>query len=109
MAAPTAAPTATDCSNPGTCFNRLRDQIYAVSARCGTEAATLQDPNSPQARAANWILEECDAAAPIDPCTQSQLILNEQRYAAGLEVMPPSTFALPFLTYLFPFAGTRWR
>ena len=73
-------PTVTDCANPGTCFNRLQEQIYAVSTRCGTDPAALEDPASPQARAASWILEECDASTPIDPCSQNQLILNEQRY-----------------------------
>lgn len=77
-------PTLTDCSNPGTCENRLRDQIFAVSVRMGTTEA-LDDPNSPQSQARDWILEECDAATPIDPCTASQLLLNEQRY--GLAVM----------------------
>ena len=77
-------PTLTDCDNPGTCQNRLRDQIYAVSVRMGTTEA-LDDPNSPQSQARDWIVEECDAAIPIDPCTASQLILNEQRY--GLAVM----------------------
>eukprot|EP00574_Skeletonema_japonicum_P006502 CAMPEP_0201737828 /NCGR_PEP_ID=MMETSP0593-20130828/43408_1 /ASSEMBLY_ACC=CAM_ASM_000672 /TAXON_ID=267983 /ORGANISM="Skeletonema japonicum, Strain CCMP2506" /LENGTH=639 /DNA_ID=CAMNT_0048231889 /DNA_START=12 /DNA_END=1931 /DNA_ORIENTATION=+ len=77
-------PTLTDCNNPGTCENRLRDQIFAVSVRMGTTEA-LDDPNSPQSQARDWILEECDAEIPIDPCTASQLILNEQRY--GLAVM----------------------
>jgi hypothetical protein len=77
-------PTLTNCDNPGTCQNRLRDQIYGVSVRMGTTAA-LDDPSSPQSQARDWILEECDAVIPIDPCTASQLILNEQRY--GLAVM----------------------
>lgn len=77
-------PTLTDCTNPGTCENRLRDQIFAVSVRMGTTDA-LDDPNSPQSLARDWILEECDAVIPIDPCTASQLLLNEQRY--GLAVM----------------------
>jgi len=77
-------PTLTNCDNPGTCQNRLRDQIFAVSVRMGTTEA-LDDPNSPQSQARDWILEECDATIPIDPCTASQLILNEQRY--GLAVM----------------------
>jgi len=77
-------PTLTNCDSPGTCQNRLRDQIFAVSVRMGTTEA-LDDPNSPQSQARDWILEECDATIPIDPCTASQLILNEQRY--GLAVM----------------------
>lgn len=41
------APTLTDCDNPGTCENRLRDQIFAVSQRVGT-VDDLQFTNSPQ-------------------------------------------------------------
>eukprot|EP00984_Skeletonema_dohrnii_P010208 scaffold3982_cov72-Skeletonema_dohrnii-CCMP3373.AAC.2 len=82
---PTPAPTkAPNCDNPGTCQNRLGDQIFAGSVRMGTTEA-LDDPNSPQSQARDWILEECYATIPIDPCTASQLILNEQRY--GLAVM----------------------
>jgi hypothetical protein len=77
-------PTLTNCDNPGTCQNRLKDQIYAVSERMGTTAA-LDDPSSPQSQARDWIVKECDAVIPIDPCTASQLVLNEQRY--GLAVM----------------------
>ena len=76
-------PTLTNCDNPGTCQNRLLDQIYAVSVRMGT-TATLDDPTSPQSQARDWIVEECDATIPIDPCTASQLILNEQRYALAV-------------------------
>lgn len=76
-------PTLTDCENPGTCQNRLRDQIFAVSVRMGTTEA-LDDPNSPQSQARDWIIEECDAVIPIDPCTASQLNLNEQRYALAV-------------------------
>lgn len=77
------APTLTDCDNPGTCQNRLRDQIYEVSVRVGT-VDQLQFTNSPQYLASEWILEECDAVIPIDPCTASQIILNEQRYALAV-------------------------
>ena len=77
------APTATSCDNPGTCENRLRDQIYAVSVRVGT-TAELEDPNSAQSLASEWILEECDAQPPIDPCDERQIILNEQRYALAV-------------------------
>ena len=76
-------PTLTNCDNPGTCENRLRDIIYAVSIRVGT-TDLLDDPLSPQSLAADWILEECDATIPIDPCTESQIILNEQRYALAV-------------------------
>ena len=31
-----------------------------------------------------WILEECDASTPIDPCDTTQLLLNEQRYALAV-------------------------
>ena len=54
-----------------------------MSLRVGTVEA-LDDPSSPQSKAAAWILEECDATIPIDPCTESQLILNEQRYALAV-------------------------
>ncbi|KAL7522168.1 hypothetical protein ACHAWX_007742, partial [Stephanocyclus meneghinianus] len=77
------APTLTSCDNPGTCENRLRDQIYEVSVRVGTVDA-LNDPNSPQSRAAAWIVEECGADPPIDPCDVSLLNLNEQRYALAV-------------------------
>ena len=76
-------PTLTNCDNPGTCQNRLSDQIYAVSVRMGTVAA-LDDPTSPQSQARDWILEECDATIPIDPCTESQLPFIEQRYALAV-------------------------
>ncbi|KAL7531022.1 hypothetical protein ACHAXR_003808 [Thalassiosira sp. AJA248-18] len=78
-----SAPTLTDCDNPGTCENRLRQQIYDVSVRVGT-VETLDDPNSAQSKASEWILEECGAFPPIDPCTESQIILNEQRYALAV-------------------------
>jgi len=77
------APTVTDCENPGTCENRLRDQIFQVSVRVGTVDA-LDDPASPQSLASEWILEECDNDPPIDPCTETQIILNEQRYALAV-------------------------
>jgi len=77
------APTLTDCDNPGTCANRLREQIYDVSVRVGT-VDQLQFTNSPQYLASEWILEECDASVPIDPCTASQILLNEQRYALAV-------------------------
>lgn len=77
------APTMTSCDNPGTCENRLAQQIYEVSVRVGT-VETLDDPNSPQSQASSWILEECDADIPIDPCSSSQLLLNEQRYALAV-------------------------
>ena len=77
------APTLTSCDNPGTCENRLKDQIYAVSVRVGTVDA-LDDPNSPQSQASAWILEECGNDPPIDPCTATQIILNEQRYALAV-------------------------
>eukprot|EP00571_Detonula_confervacea_P017318 CAMPEP_0172297450 /NCGR_PEP_ID=MMETSP1058-20130122/468_1 /TAXON_ID=83371 /ORGANISM="Detonula confervacea, Strain CCMP 353" /LENGTH=650 /DNA_ID=CAMNT_0013006605 /DNA_START=35 /DNA_END=1987 /DNA_ORIENTATION=- len=77
------APTFTDCTNPGTCENRLQEQIYQISERVGTVDA-LDDPNSAQSQASDWILEECDASIPIDPCTASQIILNEQRYALAV-------------------------
>jgi len=76
-------PTLTNCENPGTCQNRLLDQIFALSVRMGTVDA-LSDPSSPQSQARIWIIEECDALIPIDPCTASQLLLNEQRYALAV-------------------------
>lgn len=79
----TDAPTATNCALPGVCANRLLEQIYSVSERVGTVAA-LDDPTSPQSKASNWIVEECDADVPIDPCTESQIFLNEQRYALAV-------------------------
>jgi hypothetical protein len=88
------APTVTNCDNPGTCENRLRDQIYAISERVGT-TAQLEDPNSAQSRASDWILEQCDADPPIDPCDVALLNLNEQRYA--LAVM------------YFSFGGDDWN
>eukprot|EP00585_Thalassiosira_rotula_P009655 CAMPEP_0196147902 /NCGR_PEP_ID=MMETSP0910-20130528/26457_1 /TAXON_ID=49265 /ORGANISM="Thalassiosira rotula, Strain GSO102" /LENGTH=1211 /DNA_ID=CAMNT_0041410433 /DNA_START=148 /DNA_END=3779 /DNA_ORIENTATION=+ len=67
-----------------TCKNLLQDQIYVVSARVGTSNETLGDRNSPQYKASKWLLEECEAAVPIDPCTPSQRLLNEQRYALAV-------------------------
>ena len=69
----TEAPTLPNCDNEGTCQNRLSELINQVSVRVGTVEA-LDDPNSPQSRAEAWILEECDATIPIDPCDESQLI-----------------------------------
>ncbi|ACI64439.1 predicted protein [Thalassiosira pseudonana CCMP1335] len=77
------APTATSCDNPGTCENRLRDQIYAISVRVGS-VETLDDPNSAQSKATEWIVEECGADPPIDPCDVNQIMLNEQRYALAV-------------------------
>ncbi len=77
------APTSLNCALPGACENRLQEQIYSVSQRVGTVAA-LDDPTSPQSRARDWIVEECSADVPIDPCTESQIFLNEQRYALAV-------------------------
>ena len=76
------APTASDCANPATCQNRLRDQIYEISVRVGS-VPTLDDPNSPQSRASDWILEECNLGA-IKYCSESEMLLNEQRYALAV-------------------------
>ena len=76
-------PTLTDCANPDTCANRLLDQIYQVSERVGTVEAQA-DPLSPQSRARDWIVEECAAVTPIEYCGETQLILNEQRYALAV-------------------------
>ena len=81
--APTPFTTSIDCAAPGACANRLLEQIYSVSERVGTVAA-LDDPTSPQSMARDWIVEECDADVPIDPCTESQIFLNEQRYALAV-------------------------
>jgi hypothetical protein len=77
------APTITNCDNPGTCENRLKEQIYAVSVRVGT-TEQLNDPNSAQSKASAWIVEQCDADPPIDPCDVALLNLNEQRYALAV-------------------------
>jgi hypothetical protein len=77
------APTVTNCDNPGTCENRLKEQIYAVSVRVGT-TEQLNDPNSAQSKASDWIVEQCDADPPIDPCDVALLNLNEQRYALAV-------------------------
>lgn len=71
------------CNNPSTCKDRLREQIYALSVRVGTTAA-LEDPHSAQSRASEWILDECNADPPIDPCDVALLNLNEQRYALAV-------------------------
>ena len=55
-----------------------------MSARVGTSNETLGDLNSPQYKASEWILEECEAAAPINPSTPSQTLLNVQRYALSV-------------------------
>lgn len=79
----TNEPTSINCALPGVCANRLQEQIYAVSQRVGTVSA-LDDPTSPQSRARDWIVEECDADVPIDSCSESQIFLNEQRYALAV-------------------------
>ena len=76
------APTPSDCENPATCQSRLREQIYAISVRVGSVPA-LDDPNSPQSRASDWILEECNLGA-INYCSASEMLLNEQRYALAV-------------------------
>ena len=73
----------TDVPTPSpseSCQDRLRALIYAVSERMGTTGA-LDDPNSPQSQARDWIIEECDAFIPIVPAG----VLTKQRY--GLAVM----------------------
>lgn len=54
-----------------------------MSVRVGS-VSTLDDPNSPQSKASEWILEECAANPPIDPCDEQQILLNEQRYALAV-------------------------
>ena len=54
---PTYNPTLSNCDDPGTCQNRLIDQIFALSVRMGTVDA-LSDPSSPQSQARNWIIAE---------------------------------------------------
>lgn len=77
-------PTLTSCDNEGTCENRLAAMIYQLSNRVGT-VDELQNPNSPQSKASAWIIDECNADDdPIDPCTPSQLVYNEQRYALAV-------------------------
>ena len=76
-------PTVTDCDRPGTCQNRLRSQIYDISVRVGS-TAELEDPNSAQSRASDWIVEQCDTDPPIDPCDVALLNLNQQRYALAV-------------------------
>jgi hypothetical protein len=61
----------------------LKEQIYAVSVRVGT-TEQLNDPNSAQSKASDWIVEQCDADPPIDPCDVALLNLNEQRYALAV-------------------------
>lgn len=77
-------PTLTNCDDPGTCANRLRQQIYDITVRVGTPVDALDDPSSPQYQASEWIIEECDTDPPIDFCTETQIILNEQRYALAV-------------------------
>ena len=86
---PSTTPPPTSSERPSllsirTCKNLVQDQIYAVSARVGTSNETLDDPNSSQYKASEWLLEECEAAVPINPCTPSQALLNEQRYALAV-------------------------
>ena len=76
-------PTLTDCASPDTCANRLLYQVNMISERVGTIEA-LADPMSPQSKARDWIIEECTAATPIEYCGETQLILNEQRYALAV-------------------------
>ncbi|KAL3783278.1 hypothetical protein ACHAW5_010270 [Stephanodiscus triporus] len=86
--APEPAPVQTstpsiDCANAETCANRLLEQIFQVSERVGTTEAQ-SDQMSPQSKARDWIIEECDAVTPIEYCGETQLILNEQRYALAV-------------------------
>ena len=66
-----------------TCKNKLGEQIDLVSERVGTESQ-IDDKNSPQYKAKEWITEECDATVPINPCTESQLPIIDQRYALAV-------------------------
>jgi hypothetical protein len=86
--APEPAPAQTntpsiDCANAETCANYLLEQIFQVSERVGTTEAQ-SDQMSPQSKARDWIIEECDAVTPIEYCGETQLILNEQRYALAV-------------------------
>ena len=65
------------------CKNRLQDLINDVSARVGSLLA-LEDPNSAQSISREWILKECDAVPPIDPCEISGINVIEQRYALAV-------------------------
>jgi hypothetical protein len=78
--APTVAPTFSSCDDPKTCDVHISRIINDLSSRMGTLDA-LDDPSSPQYQARDWIIEECDAATPIDPC---DVELNEQRYALAV-------------------------
>ena len=72
------------CQQPTGCKKLLQDRIQAVSLRVSTSNETLDDADSAQYRASEWLLEECDAAVPIDTCAESQMLLNEQRYALAV-------------------------
>jgi hypothetical protein len=65
------------------CSDRLKDIINAVSLRVGT-TDHLNDLDSAQSKATAWLIEQCDADPPIDPCDDSLLNLTEQRYALAV-------------------------
>jgi hypothetical protein len=65
------------------CSDRLNDIINAVSIRVGS-ADQLNDLDSAQSKASAWIIEQCDADPPFDPCDDSLFNLTEQRYALAV-------------------------
>jgi hypothetical protein len=57
--------------------------IQEISNRVGT-TGELNDPNSAQSKASAWMVHQCDADPPIDPCNVSLINLTEQRYALAV-------------------------
>ena len=71
------------CRSPQMCKKRLQELINTVTDKVNSSLA-LEDPNSAQSMARDWILKECDADPPIDPCDESGINLIEQRYALAV-------------------------
>jgi hypothetical protein len=65
------------------CAARLNEMFQEISNRVGT-TGELNDPDSPQSMASAWMVQQCDADPPIDPCNASLINLTEQRYALAV-------------------------
>eukprot|EP00957_Ditylum_brightwellii_P153189 11659919-Ditylum_brightwellii.AAC.1 len=71
---PFSVPAPIDCTDPETRERLLMEKFVGISGE-----KSFIDPNSPQSKAANWIINEDPLNA--NPCTFSSLA---QRYAMGV-------------------------
>lgn len=65
------------------CAAHLNDMFQEISIRVGT-TGELNDSDSPQSMASDWMVQQCDADPPIDLCNAFLITLMEQRYALAV-------------------------